>query len=83
MPAADIDAVYAAHGRHADSVTGLDVQPWGERAFHVVLAGYRFPIAEGSAEPGDPFIPGRARDERGMMPPHTRYDERGTRATSY
>jgi hypothetical protein len=36
-----------AHCRHAESVTELADQPWGERAFHAVLLGYRFLIAAG------------------------------------
>ena len=44
---ADIGAVYEAHRRHAESVTELADQPWGERAFHAVLLGYRFLIAAG------------------------------------
>jgi hypothetical protein len=47
VPGSDIGAVYEAHGRHAESVTELAVQPWGERAFHAVLLGYRFLIAAG------------------------------------
>jgi hypothetical protein len=45
VPSADIEAVYEEHRRHADSVTGLEMQPWGEQAFHAVLLGYRFLIA--------------------------------------
>ena len=48
VPSADIDAVYEAHRRHAESVTDLAEQPWGERAFHAVLLGYRFLIAADS-----------------------------------
>ena len=47
VPDADIGAVYEAHRRHAESVTELAVQPWGEQAFHAVLSGYRFLIAAG------------------------------------
>jgi hypothetical protein len=47
VPDADIGAVYEAHRRHAESVTELAVQPWGEQAFHAVLFGYRFLIAAG------------------------------------
>jgi hypothetical protein len=47
VPDADIGAVYEAHRRHAESVTELAVQPWGEQAFHAVLLGYRFLIAAG------------------------------------
>ena len=47
MPSADIGAVYEAHRSHAESVTGLADQPWGEQAFHAVLCGYRFLIAAG------------------------------------
>jgi hypothetical protein len=35
------------HRRHAESVTELAVQPWGEQAFHAVVSGYRFLIAAG------------------------------------
>lgn len=48
VPAAKIDAIYAAHRARADSTTELRVQQWGERAFHAVLLGYRFLIAEDS-----------------------------------
>jgi hypothetical protein len=54
VPAADIDAVYQAHRRHAESVTSLAVQPWGEHAFHAVLLGYRFLIAADTTEQADP-----------------------------
>jgi len=47
VPDADIDGVYEAHRRHAESVTELIDQLWGERAFHAVLLGYRFLIAAG------------------------------------
>jgi hypothetical protein len=47
VPDADIGAVYEAHHRHAESMTELAVQPWGEQAFHAVLFGYRFLIAAG------------------------------------
>lgn len=45
VPANEIDEIFAAHKAHADSATDLVVQPWGERAFHAVLFGYRFLIA--------------------------------------
>jgi hypothetical protein len=47
VPGTDIGAVYEAHRRHAESVTELADQPWGEQAFHAVLYGYRFLIAAG------------------------------------
>ena len=50
VPEADIDAVFEAHSRHADSVTDLALQPWGERAFHAVMLGYRFLIAAETSE---------------------------------
>jgi hypothetical protein len=51
VPSQDIGAVYEAHRRHAESVTSLVTQPWGELAFHTVLLGYRFLIAaEGPRE---------------------------------
>jgi hypothetical protein len=53
VPGEDIDAVYEAHCQHAESVTGLAMQPWGEQAFHAVLLGYRFLIAAESAEQAD------------------------------
>jgi hypothetical protein len=50
VPGEDIGSVYEAHRRHAESVTSLAEQPWGELAFHAVLAGYRFLIvAEGDS----------------------------------
>jgi hypothetical protein len=48
VPSADIGAIYEAHRRRAESITELADQPWGERAFHAVLLGYRFLIAAGS-----------------------------------
>jgi hypothetical protein len=45
VPSEDIGAVYEAHRQYAESVTSLALQPWGERAFHTVLLGYRFLIA--------------------------------------
>ena len=45
VPAPGIEKIFAAHRAHADSTTGLAVQPWGERAFHATLLGYRFLIA--------------------------------------
>ena len=54
VPSQDIEAVYQAHRQHAESVTGLAYQSWGEQAFHAVIAGYRFLIA---AEPGDQADP--------------------------
>ena len=53
VPCEDISAVYQAHRRHADSVTGLALQPWGELAFHAVLMGYRFLIAAERAGQAD------------------------------
>lgn len=50
VPGEDIGTVYEAHRRHAESVTGLATQPWGELAFHAVLLGYRFLIAAEGAE---------------------------------
>jgi len=47
VPDADIGAMYEAHRRRAESVTELIDQPWGERAFHAVLLGYRYLIAGG------------------------------------
>jgi hypothetical protein len=51
MPGGQIAAIYATHGAHADSVTELKPQPWGELAFHAVIQGYRFLLA---AEPAGP-----------------------------
>lgn len=45
VPASEIDEIFAVHKAHADSATDLVLQPWGERAFHAVLLGYRFLIA--------------------------------------
>jgi hypothetical protein len=54
VPSGDIEAVHEAHRRHAESVTDLAPQPWGERAFHAVLLGYRFLIAADRADQGEP-----------------------------
>lgn len=54
VPSEDIEAVHEAHRRHAESVTDLAPQPWGERAFHAVLLGYRFLIAAERADQGEP-----------------------------
>lgn len=51
VPEDDIGAVFQAHRQHADSVTNLSQQPWGELAFHAVILGYRFLIAAEAAEP--------------------------------
>jgi hypothetical protein len=45
VPLEEIDAVHAGHVAADTSATALEDQPWGERAFHVTLAGYRFLIA--------------------------------------
>jgi hypothetical protein len=45
VPEDDIGALFDAHRQHADSVTDLARQPWGELAFHAVLLGYKFLIA--------------------------------------
>jgi hypothetical protein len=45
VPGETIHAVYQAHRQHAESVTSLALQPWGEMAFHTVIHGYRFLIA--------------------------------------
>jgi hypothetical protein len=45
VPEDDIGAVFDAHRQHADSVTDLARQPWGELAFHAVMLGYKFLIA--------------------------------------
>jgi hypothetical protein len=49
VPAESLDAVYAAHRQHSESVTDLAMQPWGELAFHAALLGYRFLIAGDSS----------------------------------
>lgn len=49
VPAPEIDGIYATHRAHADSTSDLALRPWGERAFHAVLAGYRFLIAAESS----------------------------------
>jgi hypothetical protein len=51
VPQDDIDAVFEAHRLHADSVTDLAPQPWGELAFHAVVLGYNFLIAAEAPEP--------------------------------
>jgi hypothetical protein len=43
--------VFEAHRLHADSVTELALQPWGELAFHAVVLGYKFLIAAEAPEP--------------------------------
>ncbi len=52
VPEDDIDAVFDAHRQHADSVTELARQPWGELAFHAVVLGYKFLIAADHDDPG-------------------------------
>ena len=54
VPSEDIEAVHEAHRRHAESVTDLASQPWGERAFHAVLLGYRFLIAAERVDQDEP-----------------------------
>jgi hypothetical protein len=50
VPRSQLDAVYGAHRRQAESVTELALQPWGERAFHATLSGFRFLIAAESED---------------------------------
>src|SRR5215470_18567392 len=54
VPSEDIGTVYEAHRRHAEPVTGLALQPWGEQAFHAVLLGFRFLIAAEQVELAGP-----------------------------
>jgi hypothetical protein len=54
VPSKDIGAAYEARRRHAESVTALAPPPWGERAFHTVLLGYRFLIAAERADQAEP-----------------------------
>jgi hypothetical protein len=49
VPAGEIEAVHSRHRVADPSATALEDRPWGERAFHVTLAGYRFLIACRSA----------------------------------
>lgn len=52
VPEDDIAAIFEGHRQHADSVTDLTRQPWGELAFHAVMLGYKFLIAAECAAPG-------------------------------
>lgn len=45
VPASEITVIHEAHRAHAESTSDLSLRPWGEEAFHSVLAGYRFLIA--------------------------------------
>lgn len=56
VPDEDLDPIYETHRQHAESVTDLAVQPWGERAFHAVLLGYRLLIAAEQATPTGPDV---------------------------
>jgi hypothetical protein len=52
VPADDVTTVFEGHREHAESVTDLTAQPWGELAFHAVLLGYKFLIAaDGDSRP--------------------------------
>ena len=44
VPAAEIEAIDAAHRVGADGATELAAQPWGEREVFAVIVGYRFLI---------------------------------------
>jgi hypothetical protein len=65
-----VGAVYEAHRQHADSVTGLALQPWGAQAFHAVLLGYRFLIAAEQADPAIRYrkLTGLAHADGGLIP---------------
>jgi hypothetical protein len=55
VPWRAIEAIHAAHRAVDSSATALEDRPWGERAFHTTLGGYRFLIASplsGSGQPG-------------------------------
>jgi hypothetical protein len=51
VPEDEIATVFDAHRQHADSVTDLARQPWGELAFHTVVLGYKFLIAAEAPDP--------------------------------
>ena len=45
VPWGEIEAIHLAHQAADPSTSALEDRPWGERAFHVTLGGYRFLIA--------------------------------------
>ena len=45
VPWVEIAAIHRAHQAVDPSASPLEDRPWGERAFHVTLGGYRFLIA--------------------------------------
>ena len=45
VPSGEIEAIHCAHQAVGPSASALEDRPWGERAFHATLGGYRFLIA--------------------------------------
>lgn len=45
VPWGEIEAIYLTHLAVDVSASSLEDRPWGERAFHTTLGGYRFLIA--------------------------------------
>jgi hypothetical protein len=45
VPWGEIEAIHLAHQAVDPSASPLEDRPWGERAFHATLGGYRFLIA--------------------------------------
>jgi hypothetical protein len=45
VPMGEIEAIHLAHQAVDPSASALEDRPWGERAFHATLGGYRFLIA--------------------------------------
>jgi len=53
----EIEAIHAAHQAVDSSASALENRPWGERAFHATLGGYRFLIASPLSDAVQPDLP--------------------------
>jgi hypothetical protein len=53
VPMGEIEAIHLAHQAVDPSASALEDRPWGERAFHATLGGYRFLIASPLSDGGD------------------------------
>ena len=49
-----IEGLHRLHREHAETASELREQPWGERAFHATVCGYRFPLAAEVSEEAEP-----------------------------
>jgi hypothetical protein len=54
VPPDRIDDLHVLHREHAEATSELREQPWGERAFHATVCGYRFLVAAEVADEAEP-----------------------------